>query len=247
MKGEGGVAPRESVILGRHSTMTAPVLELTDVTKHYGALRPLRLAQFVLSPGEHVAMLGLDQPAAEVLTNLMTGASLPDTGLVRVFGRATAEITDPDDWLTLLDRFGIVTDRAALIEPMTVVQNLAVPFSLELDPPPADIVRQVTALALEAGLRESALDQRAGDLDAVARMRVRLGRALAFNPGVLLLEHPSATLPRTEVIRFACDVRDLAERRGIPTLTITADPEFAGAVSTIAVVLEAATGRLRAP
>ena len=227
--------------------MTAPVLELTGVTKSYGALRPLRLAQFVLSPGEHVAMLGLDQPAAEVLTNLVTGASLPDAGLIRVFGRTTAEITDPDDWLTLLDRFGIVTDRAALIEPMTVVQNLAVPFSLELDPPPPDIVRQVTALALEAGLPESALAQRVGELDATSRVRVRLGRALAFNPGVLLLEHPSATLPRSEVIRFACDVRDLAERRGIPTLTITGDPEFAGAVSTVAVVLEAATGRLRAP
>ena len=102
-------------------------------------------------------------------------------------------------------------------------------------------------MGLEAGLRESALEQRVGELDATSRVRVRLGRALAFNPGVLLLEHPSATLPRSEVIRFACDVRDLAERRGIPTLTITGDPEFAGAVSTVAVVLEAATGRLRAP
>jgi len=227
--------------------MTAPVLELTGVSKSYGALRPLRLAQFVLSPGEHVAMLGLDQPAAEMLINLVTGASLPDTGLVRVFGRTTAEITDTDDWLTLLDRVGIVTERSALIDPMTVMQNLAVPFSLELEPPPAGIAKQAAALAIEAGLRESALEQRAGDLDVASRMRVRLGRALAFNPGMLLLEHPSATLPRAEVIRFACDVRDLAERRGIPTLTITGDPEFAGAVSTIAVVLEAATGRLRAP
>ncbi len=227
--------------------MTAPVLELTGVTKQYGALRPLRLAQFVLSPGEHVAMLGLDQPAAEVLINLITGASLPDTGIVRIFGRATADVTDSDDWLTTLDRFGIVTERAALIEPMTTVQNLAIPFSLELEPPPANIARQAAALALEAGLRESALEQRVGDLDAASRMRVRLGRALAFNPGLLLLEHPSATLPRSEVIRFACDVRSLAERRGISTLTITADPEFAGAVSTIAVALEAATGRLRIP
>ncbi len=227
--------------------MTEPVLELTGVTKHYGALRPLRLAEFVLLPGEHVAMLGLDVPAAEMFTNLVTGASLPDEGLVRVFGRTTAEITETDDWLTLLDRFGIVTERAALIDPMTVIQNIAVPFSLELDPPPSDIVSKAAALATEAGLPESALAQRVGDLDAASRMRVRLGRALAFNPGLLLLEHPSATLPRPRVIRFACDVRDLAERRGIPTLTITADPEFAGAVSTIAVVLEAATGRLRQP
>ncbi len=227
--------------------MTVPVLELRGVTKHYGALRPLRLAQFVLSPGQHVAMLGLDQPAAEVLVNLVTGASLPDTGVVRIFGRATSDITDSDDWLTLLDRFGIVTERAALIDPMTVIQNLAVPFSLELEPPPADIARQAAALAIEAGLCESVLEQRVGELDAASRMRVRLGRALAFNPGLLLLEHPSATLPRAEVIRFACDVRDLAEQRGISTLTITADPEFAGAISTVAVALEAATGRLRTP
>lgn len=227
--------------------MTAPVLELTGVTKSYGALRPLRLAQFTLSPGEHVAMLGLDEPAAEMLTNLVTGASLPDAGLVRVFGRTTANITETDDWLTLLDRFGIVTGRAALIDPMTVIQNIAVPFSLELEPPPAEIAAKAAALAIEAGLLESALGLRVGDLDAASRMRVRLGRALAFNPGLLLLEHPSASLARPEVIRFACDVRDLAERRGIPTLTITGDPEFAGAVSTSAVVLEAATGQLRRP
>lgn len=227
--------------------MSAPVLELAGVTKNYGALRPLRLAEFVLAQGEHVAMLGLDQPTAEVLINLVTGATLPDTGIVRVFGRTTSEITETDDWLTVLDRCGIVSDRSALIEPMTVLQNLAIPFSLELDPPPAEIALQATALAREAGLGEPALEQRVGDLDAASRLRVRLGRALAMNPALLLLEHPSATLARTDVIRFACDVRDLAERRGIPTLTITADPEFAGAVSTLAVVLEPATGRLRKP
>ena len=227
--------------------MTAPVLELTGVTKHYGALRPLRVEQLTLSPGEQVALLGFDQPAAEVLINLLTGASLPDTGVVRVFGRSTADIADSTEWLTTLDRFGIVSERAALLEPMSVIQNMAMPFSLAIEPPPPDIVRQATALAVEAGLHESVLEQRVGDLDAASRMRVRLGRALAFNPGVLLLEHPSATLLRQDVVRFACDVRAVAERRSIATLTITADAEFAGAVSVRALVLEPSTGRLRRP
>ena len=227
--------------------MTAPVLELTGVTKHYGALRPLRVEQLTLSPGEQVALLGFDQPAAEVLINLLTGASLPDTGVVRVFGRSTADIADSTEWLTTLDRYGIVSERAALLEPMSVIQNMAMPFSLAIEPPPPDIVRQATALAVEAGLHESVLEQRVGDLDAASRMRVRLGRALAFNPGVLLLEHPSATLLRQDVVRFACDVRAVAERRSIATLTITADAEFAGAVSVRALVLEPSTGRLRRP
>ena len=87
--------------------MTAPILEIAAVTKQYGALRPLRVELLSLSEGDHVALLGFDQPAAEVLINLMTGATLPDTGHVRVFGRATADIADSTDWLATLDRFGI--------------------------------------------------------------------------------------------------------------------------------------------
>ena len=228
-----------------YPNMTAPLLELTGVSKNYGALRPLRLEQLVLSAGDQVALLGLDQPAAEVLINLLTGASLPDAGHVRIFGRSTAEIVDSSDWLTTLDRFGIVSERAALLEPMTVIQNMAVPFSLAIEPPPPDIVRQASALAAEAGLHERTWEQRVGDLDAASRMRVRLGRALAFDPGVLLLEHPTASLQRQDVARLGRDVRGVAERRSIATITITADAEFAAAVSRRALVLEAATGRLK--
>lgn len=238
-----------SVILSVHSimTVTAVLLELTGVTKHYGALRPLRVDGLVLVPRDEVALLGLDQPAAEVLINLLTGASLPDTGAVRIFGEPTSAITDATAWLTMLDRFGIVSERSAFLEPLTVLQNMAVPFSLDIEPPPAEVIEQVTALAVEAGLAPSMLERRVGDLDPLSRMRVRLGRALALNPAVVILEHPSATLPRVDVVAFAVSVRKLVERRGCATLTITADPELAGAIAERPLVLEPATGRLRRP
>ena len=225
--------------------MTAPVLELSGVSKAYGALRPLRIEHLVLAPGDQVALLGLDQTAAEVLVSLVTGATLPETGQVRIFGRATSDITESSDWLTVLDRFGIVTERAALLESMTVLQNMAIPFSLDIEPPPPDVARLASALAAEAGLADALLEQRLGTLDAASRMRVRLGRALAFDPGLLLLEHPSAALARADVVPLACDVRAVAERRTLATLTITADGEFAGAVSERAYILEPATGRLK--
>lgn len=225
--------------------MTAPVLELSGVSKAYGALRPLRIEHLVLAPGDQVALLGLDQTAAEVLVSLVTGATLPETGQVRIFGRATSDITESSDWLTVLDRFGIVTERAALLESMTVLQNMAIPFSLDIEPPPPDVARLASALAAESGLADALLEQRLGTLDAASRMRVRLGRALAFDPGLLLLEHPSAALARADVVPLACDVRAVAERRTLATLTITADGEFAGAVSERAYILEPATGRLK--
>jgi ABC-type transporter Mla maintaining outer membrane lipid asymmetry ATPase subunit MlaF len=225
--------------------MTAPVLELTGVLKQYGALRPLRVEHLTLRPGEHVALLGLDQPAAEVLISLVTGAGLPDSGEVHIFGRPSADIADATDWLTVLDNFGIVSDRVALLEPMTVIQNLALPFSLEIEPPTDAVAAQASGLAAEAGLSPEMLAQRVGDLDAAARMRVRFGRALAMNPRVLLLEHPSATVPRHDVVPLGVDLRRAADRRGAAMLTITADAEFAGAISGLALALEPATGRLR--
>ncbi len=225
--------------------MSTPLVEITGISMKYGALRPLRVEHLVIEAGEHVALVGLDQPAAEVLINLVTGASVPDTGTVRVFGRTTAEITDSTDWLTTVDRFGIVSERAALLEALSVVQNLAVPFSLDIEPPPPEVARQAEGLAREAGVPDAALGHRVGDLAPDLRMRVRLARALAFTPMVLLLEHPSAALPRPAVAPFAADLRALAERRGLAALSVTADLAFAAAASTRTLVLEPATGKLR--
>jgi ABC-type transporter Mla maintaining outer membrane lipid asymmetry ATPase subunit MlaF len=224
--------------------MSSPILHVSAVTKQYGALRPLRIDQLTLLPGEQVSLLGLDQPAAEVLINLLTGASLPDTGQIHVFGRSTADIVDSTDWLTTLDRFGIVSERAALLEPMTVIQNLAMPYSLEIEPPPPEIAARACGLAAEAGLGEASWQQRVGDLEPSARLRVRLGRALALDPALVVLEHASATVPREDAVRFARDVRTIADRRTVAVLTITADPAFARAMASSTLTLEPATGRL---
>jgi ABC-type transporter Mla maintaining outer membrane lipid asymmetry ATPase subunit MlaF len=224
--------------------MSSPILHVSGISKQYGALRPLRIEQLTLMPGEQVALLGLDQPAAEVLINLLTGASLPDTGQVHVFGRSTADIVDSTDWLATLDRFGIVTERAALLEPMTVIQNLAMPYSLDIEPPPPDIAARASGLAAEAGLPEAIWDRRIGDLNPAGLLRVRLARALALDPGLLVLEHASASVPREEAARFGKDVRTIAARRTLGILTITADPEFARAVASSTLTLEPATGRL---
>ena len=82
-------------------------------------------------------LIGFDRPAAEVFVSLITGAALPDKGEVISLGRPTHDIADSDEWLAFVERFGIVSDRIVLLEAMTVAQNLAISFDLELDPVPA--------------------------------------------------------------------------------------------------------------
>ena len=156
--------------------MTGPVLEIIDVSRDYRGLRPLRIERLDVAAGEQVAILGLDQMTAEVFVNLVTGATVPDRGDVRIFGRPTAAIADSTEWLALVDRFGIVSERAVLLDALTVIQNLSMPFSLEIEPPGADVRARAEALAQEADLPEAAWDRPLGELEGAARMRVRMAR-----------------------------------------------------------------------
>jgi len=227
--------------------VTPPALEIEGVTKDYRGLRPLRIQQLTVAAGEPVAILGFDAPSAETFVNLVTGATLPDAGSIRVFGRSTSSIADGDDWLTSLDTFGIVTARAVLLEELTPVQNLAMPITLDVEPPAPDVREQAEALAREVGLPGDMWTGAVANLNGAARARVRLGRALAMNPALLLLEHASAGMAPGEAASFGRDVRAIAGRRAIAVVAATADDGFARAVAARVLALEAASGRLAEP
>jgi predicted ABC-type transport system involved in lysophospholipase L1 biosynthesis ATPase subunit len=225
--------------------VTPALLEFAGVSKAYGGLRPLRIAELQVTAGESVAILGVDQPSAEMFVNLATGATLPETGEVRVFGRATSAIDDSTDWLATVDRFGIVSDRAVLLDALSPIQNLAMPFTLDIEPPPDEVRVRAEGLAREVGLAEATWGAPVAALDAVGWLRVRWGRAIALGPAILLLEHASAHLPRDDVAAVAAGIRAVAAARGIAVVALTADETFAAAVAERVLTLEPATGRLK--
>ena len=224
--------------------MSVPVVELSDVSKDYRGLRPLRLDRLVVGAGERIAVIGFDQTVAEVFVNLVTGATLPDRGEVKLFGRPTAAIQDSADWLSVVDRFGIVSERAVLLDGLSVVQNLAMPFTLEIEPPPEDIRARAVALAHEVCLSEGTENRPVAELDAGDRARVRLGRALAHDPTILLLEHATAGLTEDRAHAFGDAIASIAGRRGVAVLALTADEAFGRAMGARLLRHEPASGRL---
>jgi ABC-type lipoprotein export system ATPase subunit len=227
--------------------MSPALLAISNAVKNYHALRPLRIRQLSIAEAERVAVTGFDAAAAELLVNLVTGASVPDQGEVRVFGRSTASIAGGDEWLASLDRFGIVSERAVMLEGSTLEQNLAMPFTLEIDPVPLDVRGRVEALARECGIDASWLPQPAAQLPGEIRMRAHLARAVALEPALLLLEHPTARIAETARGAFAADVARVCEGRRLAALIITQDQEFAAIAAHRTLTLEAATGELSAP
>jgi phospholipid/cholesterol/gamma-HCH transport system ATP-binding protein len=225
----------------------APVLHLVNVRKQYQSLRPLRVNALAIDRGERVALAGFDAGAAEVLVNLVTGASIPDEGEVTVLGAATSAISDGDEWLASLDRFGIVTPRAVLLDAATLQQNLAMPMTLAIDPMPAAIAETTARLAREAGIEDRWLPQPVAALPAAVKARAHLVRAIALDPQLLLLEHPTVGLDPHEGAAFGEAVASLGARRGLTALILSEDEAFSSAAATRRLTLHAASGELRPP
>jgi predicted ABC-type transport system involved in lysophospholipase L1 biosynthesis ATPase subunit len=225
----------------------ADVLELVNVRKQYQSLRPLRVNALRIAPGERVALSGLDAGAAEVLVNLVTGASLPDEGEVRIFGQATASIADGDEWLASLDRFGIVSPRAVLLDAVTVLQNLVMPLTLAIDEIPQDAEQKARALARDAGLGAEWLDRPVAGLPPAVKARVHLVRAVALDPALLVLEHPTVGFAASEGQPFGESVASVALGRNLAVLIISEDADFSSAAATRRFALHAASGDLKRP
>ena len=225
--------------------MPSPILSLTGVRKQYHGLRPLRVQSLLLNAGERVAVSGFDAGAAEVLVNLITGASVPDEGTIEVCGRATNAISDGDDWLAWLDRFGIVSPRAVLLEAATLGQNLAMPLTLAIDPIPAEVAAQVANLADDVGIDRTLLERPIAGLDAALRARAHLARAIALGPSLLIMEHPTIGFAAGQAKPFGETVARAAASRSVATLVISEDAEFSSAAADRKLALHAASGELR--
>jgi predicted ABC-type transport system involved in lysophospholipase L1 biosynthesis ATPase subunit len=223
----------------------APAIHVRDVEKDYRALRPLRIRALDVREGESIALLGFDRGAAEVFVDLVTAATVPDTGRIEIFGRPTVDIQDADTWLSSLDCFGIVSERQVVIDAMTVEENLTMPLTMALHDVDGAVRAKVAALTEEVGLSTGLSHQPVAALEAASRLRVRLGRALAPDPRILLSEHPNALLEGADLSRFADEYARLVSRRGITSIVLTADTAFASAVAQRILTLQPATGELK--
>ena len=221
------------------------VVDLSGVVKNYGVPQPLRIRSLVVHQGDRLALTGFDAGAAEAFVHLVTGAALPDEGDVRVAGRDTRAIATDTEWLTSLDRFGLVTERAVLIDKLPIAANLALPLTLAIEPMSAQTRREVEQLAAAAGFPLDRLDEPASTLNALDRVRVHLARAMAMKPAILILEHPTAKIELADQSRSLGEaLRAAADTRGFGWIALTADEAFARASGAKVLKLQPETGEL---
>ena len=224
--------------------MSTPVLTVDGVSKAYGGLRPLRLRQLRVEAGEQVGLAGFDQVTAELFVNLVTGATLPDEGSVTIFGRATSAITDSTDWLATIEQFGIVSERAVLLEQISAAQNIAMSLTLDIDPMAPEVRDEVESLGAAVGLEAAVLDRPIHGTSVAIRHRIRIARAIAGQPKMLLVEHPLAGVDAGDVSALGGDLARVAQSRGLAVVVLAGSVEAARPFAPRVFTLNAATGDL---
>ena len=109
------------------------LVELRGVTQDYHALRPLRIHLLEVRQGQSLALIGFDLAMAELLVNLITGGEYSRHRRRARVRRLTRDITSAEEWVGTLDKFGLISERAVLVDQFTVEQNLALPLSLDIE------------------------------------------------------------------------------------------------------------------
>jgi ribose transport system ATP-binding protein len=191
--------------------MTAPpILQLTDVSKAFGAIRALRSAKFDLEAGEIHALAGENGAGKSTLMNIIDGILRPDSGEIRIDGKPV-QIDSP----AAAHRLGIgfVHQEIALCTDISVAENIFMSETAQTRRRlmgGGDLIGR--AAAILAPLAE--IDPRlpAGQLSISQQQLVEIAKALTLDCRILILDEPTAALTEHEAQRLFVIMRGLAAR-----------------------------------
>jgi branched-chain amino acid transport system ATP-binding protein len=166
-----------------------PVLELRDVSTHYGLVAVLRNVDIQIYPGEMVCLLGGNASGKTTTLKTILGYVTPSEGEVLLGGETVSGLST-----TEVVRRGIsmVPENRRLFGNMTVAENLELGAYQRTDRAAIEEDRE-RVLETFPRVRER-LKQKAGTLSGGEQQMVAMGRALMASPKVLLMDEPSMGL-----------------------------------------------------
>ena len=167
-------------------------IRLDGVSKSFGAHKVLDDVTLDVAEGTAFCLLGRSGTGKSVTLKHIIGLMTPDSGHVIVHGRTIDELTRRD--LSEVRRgMGFLFQNSALFDSISVGENVAFPLRRHTDWDDAKIREVARAKLADVGL-DSDFDTMPGDLSGGMKKRAGLARAMALDPGILLVDEPSAGL-----------------------------------------------------
>jgi len=201
--------------------MTEPLLKLELVSRNFGGLKALDGVSFEVMPRQIFSVIGPNGAGKTTLFNLISGIFPVSSGKISINGQDLSKVRP---WNYVKSGIGRTFQNLALFKHGTVVDNILVGRHSHLKTNILDSIihfgrcrneeiaaRQRTEEIIEFLEIENIRDMVVGTLSYGQQKRVELGRALAAEPKILLLDEIVAGMNQEEtedIARFILDIRD---------------------------------------
>ncbi|MGH2879037.1 MAG: ABC transporter ATP-binding protein [Solirubrobacteraceae bacterium] len=195
-------------------------VSVEGVSKSFGRIAALHDASLQVDPGEAVAITGRSGSGKSTLLALIGGLGQPDSGTVRIDGRALWR--EPHPAQARREVVGFVFQSHLLLEALSARANVEVPL-IGSGLRRAERHRRAVDLLDEVGLAERA-EHLPSELSGGERQRIAVARALANEPRLLLADEPTGALDSSTSERVLDMLFGLRDRLGMTLLVVSYDP-----------------------
>lgn len=212
-----------------------PLLETRGLTKIYGGKTVLAGVDLVVERGETVVVLGGSGSGKSTLARLLVGLEPPTGGHILVAGRDLVGLPE-DELAGERQRFAMVFQKYALLDSLTVYENVAFPLRerrMSEREIRERVMRQLDALGVA-----DAAKKLPAELSGGMAKRVGIARAMVMDPEILVYDEPTSGLDpvTSRVVDELID--EVRERFCVTSLVITHDMATAWGIADRVVLLD---------
>ncbi len=183
----------------------------------------LKGIDLLIKEGEFVAIVGRSGAGKSTLLYQLSLLDEPTSGDVIVDGHSTHKMSDDEEVLFRLRKFGYVFQDYALLPELTALENVALPLLMQKMSKKSAYAKAATALK-KVGI-EKPIHNLPAQLSGGEQQRVSIARAVAHEPKVLFADEPTANLDR-ESSQLVMDIFKELHAGGQTIIMVTHEEEY---------------------
>jgi phospholipid/cholesterol/gamma-HCH transport system ATP-binding protein len=202
------------------TTAGGKVIEVENLTAGYGDHVVLENVDFSVREGEILTVLGPSGCGKSTLLKAMVGLLPPMKGTIRIAGEEIGSLKDDEALSRVRQQIGVLFQSGALMDFLSVAENVALPLR-EFSDLPGELIESMVQLKLDLVKLGGQGHLKPSELSGGMNKRAGLARAMALDPKILFFDEPAAGLDPATAVEIDDLLLELNEYLGVTLVVIT--------------------------